>query len=314
MAEGKTERILTLYRRLCDGEIVNKTEMAEMLQVDSRTIQRDIDDLRAYFANGSAASDICPAIIYDRKAKGFCLDFGVEKMSGSQLLAVCKVLLESRAFTKRELDVLLSKLLKNCAPIGERKKVEELIANEIHHYIEPRHHKAVIERLWELGNAVKSQQYVLIGYNKLGAESPVQRLVKPVGIMFSEFYFYLIAFIEAEDTGENQYLSPAIYRVDRIQTCEIQDRHFAVPYKERFEEGEFRKRVQFMYGGKLQKLVFEYSGLSVEAILDRLPTAEIIKEQNGVYTIKTEVFGNGIDMWLRSQGDSIKIISRKILN
>ena len=63
-----------------------------------------------------------------------------------------------------------------------------------------------------------------------------------------------------------------------------------------------------MYGGKYRKVKFEYSGFSVEAILDRLPTAKIISENEGRYTIQAEVFGDGIDMWLRSQGDMVKIL------
>ena len=43
----------------------------------------------------------------------------------------------------------------------------------------------------------------------------------------------------------------------------------------------------------------------MEAILDRLPTAKILEEEDGVYTLSAEVFGKGIDMWLRSQGDSV---------
>ena len=34
----------------------------------------------------------------------------------------------------------------------------------------------------------------------------------------------------------------------------------------------------------------------------------IIDEENGVYTISAEVFGKGIDIWLRSQGDVVKVI------
>jgi hypothetical protein len=66
-----------------------------------------------------------------------------------------------------------------------------------------------------------------------------------------------------------------------------------------------------MYGGKLQKVKFQYSGSDVNAVLDRLPTAEILEEKEGVYTIKAEVFGKGIDMWLRSQGDVVKVIERE---
>ena len=63
-----------------------------------------------------------------------------------------------------------------------------------------------------------------------------------------------------------------------------------------------------MYGGKLQKVRFKYKGTSVEAVLDRLPTAKILEEKDGIYTISAEVFGKGIDMWLRSQGDMVEVI------
>ena len=63
-----------------------------------------------------------------------------------------------------------------------------------------------------------------------------------------------------------------------------------------------------MYGGKLQKVKFEYSGTDVDAVLDRLPTARIIKEEDGRYVIEAEVFGKGIEMWLRSQGDTVTLL------
>lgn len=62
-----------------------------------------------------------------------------------------------------------------------------------------------------------------------------------------------------------------------------------------------------MYPGELKRVTFEFSGPSIEAVLDRLPTAEVLKQENGVYTIKVEAYGDGIYMWLRSQGDWVKI-------
>ena len=101
---------------------------------------------------------------------------------------------------------------------------------------------------------------------------------------------------------------PTIYRFDRIKDLTVLDEQFSIPYSSRFEEGEFRKRIQFMYGGKLRKIKFKYSGIDVNAILDRLPTAQIMDEDNGVYTIQAEVFGDGVDMWLRSQGDMVSML------
>ncbi len=64
-----------------------------------------------------------------------------------------------------------------------------------------------------------------------------------------------------------------------------------------------------MYGGRLQRIKFKYFGYSVEAVLDRLPTAKVLEEEDGVYTITAEVFGKGVEMWLGSQGDLIEILN-----
>lgn len=45
-----------------------------------------------------------------------------------------------------------------------------------------------------------------------------------------------------------------------------------------------------------------------ETVLERLPAAKIFSEEDGKYVIQAEVFGNGIDMWPRSQEDKIKVI------
>ena len=66
--------------------------------------------------------------------------------------------------------------------------------------------------------------------------------------------------------------------------------------------------MQFMYGGKLQKIRFRYTGPDVDAVLDRLPTAQILDEDDGAYIISAEVFGTGINMWLRSQGDYVEVL------
>ena len=41
--------------------------------------------------------------------------------------------------------------------------------------------------------------------------------------------------------------------------------------------------------------------MSVEAILDRLPTAKVIADGEDGKVIEAEVFGDGVDMWLKGQ-------------
>ena len=44
------------------------------------------------------------------------------------------------------------------------------------------------------------------------------------------------------------------------------------------------------------------------AVLDKLPTARIIERDGGKYIIEAEVYGDGIKMWLLSQGNWVKVI------
>ena len=64
-----------------------------------------------------------------------------------------------------------------------------------------------------------------------------------------------------------------------------------------------------MWPGELQKIRFEFSGPSVQAILDKIPTARIVELNHGIPVIEAEVFGNGIRMYLLSQGSWVKVLS-----
>ncbi len=309
----KIARILGIYTKLMNGGIVNKAEEARQYGVNERSIQRDIDDIREYFENETADIGFINSVIYDRSAKGYRLEqLYKTRLSNSEILAVCKILLDSRAFTKKEMLLLLDKLVECCVPQTNQKAVMDLISNEEFHYVEPRHHTVFIDKLWTLGQAIRASQYIEIDYMRTKDKKIVRRKLKPVAILFSEYYFYLTAFVDDKEVQENfdvlNDAFPTIYRLDRIKKLKLLDEKFHIPYSSRFEEGEFRKRIQFMYGGKLQKVKFEYRGTDVDAVLDRLPTARIIREEGGRYVIEAEVFGKGIEMWLRSQGEVVSLL------
>lgn len=309
----KIERVLAIYTKLMNGYLISKTEEATNYGVNERTIQRDIDDIRNYLENESERIGYINSVVYDRVGKGYRLEQIYKmKLSNSEILAICKILLDSRAFSKMEMADMLDKLISCCVPETNQKLVNDLISNEAFHYVEPRHKSHFIDEMWDIGQAIQNCRYIEIDYIRTKDKAVVQRKLKPVAIMFSEYYFYLTAFIDDEEVRKDFDVIndsfPTIYRIDRIQKMRVLDEKFHIPYSSRFEEGEFRKRVQFMYGGKLQKVKFRYSGLDIDAVLDRLPTATVLSEENGVYTVSAEVFGKGIDMWLKSQGSSVTLL------
>ena len=72
-ANLKYDRMLDLYMRLSDGEIINKEDAAKEYQVDCRSIQRDIDALRNFFSNQTVSRGEIAEIVYDREKKGYRL-------------------------------------------------------------------------------------------------------------------------------------------------------------------------------------------------------------------------------------------------
>ena len=311
-SQDKAERILSIFTRLRQGKVVNKMEFSQLYGVSPRTIQRDIADVQCFLQNQGNETGETQEIVFDRKAGGYRLETRHRKyLNAKEILALSKVLLESRVLMKAEMFPIINSLIGLCSDDAGGKEIKESLNNEMHHYVELHHGKELVDRLWVLESAVREQKYIEITYTKLKKKETVKRKVKPVGVMFSEFYFYLTAYIEGIDKQtafqNPDDIFPTIYRVDRLENIEILDEHFSIPYSERFEEGEFRKRIQFMYGGRLRRIKFKYTGNSLDSILDRLPTAEIVKEEEGGVVIKAEVFGDGVDMWLRSQGDDIVV-------
>lgn len=309
-------RVLQIYTKLSEGYVVNKAEEAARYNVNERSIQRDIDHIRNFLDNDSERTGVVNSIVYDRVAKGYRLEELYKiRLKNSEVLALCKILLDSRAFTKDEMVGMLDKLVTCCIPKANQKRVRDLISNEEFHYVEPRHKTKFIDRMWELGQAVNESRYIEVEYYRTKDKKTVHRKLQPVAILFSEYYFYLTAFIENKEVRKDfDVLNdsfPTIYRIDRIKKLKVLDERFHIPYSSRFKEGEFRKRIQFMFGGKLQRVTFRYSGPDIDAVLDRLPTAEILEEEDGVYTVRAEVFGKGIDMWLRGQGETIEVLSRQ---
>ena len=127
--------------------------------------------------------------------------------------------------------------------------------------------------------------------------------------MFSEYYFYLIAY-----KADDKEYKPVYFRIDRISAITEHREAFELEKKYDFDEGDLREKNQFMFPGDTVKIRFEFSGLSLQAILDRLPTAKVVDKDGNKSIIEAEVNqGRGIIMYLLSQGSWVKVLSPQSL-
>ncbi len=300
--QNKTYRVLRIYEKLSAGDGIERKDLADYFDVSKKTIKRDLKEINGYFQDldNNYQEEY---IKYDYKQGAYFLNNDDKlKLTQKEILAIVKVLLESRAFCKEETEQIINKLI-NRVPLNLQSNIKEVIANELYHYSELEHQSKLLDLIWKTSLAVKENKVIKIKYNSLSKDNLVERKIEPQGLMFSEYYFYLIAHhYEQKDDFK------IVYRLDRIEEIQILTEHFKVNYIDRFQEGEFRKRVQFMYPGKLMKLKFKFWGDSIEAVLDRLPTAEIIDKEKGKHIVEAEVFGKGIKMWLLSQGDKLEVL------
>ncbi len=300
--EQKTDRVLELFFRALKGEFLSAKELATQYNVSPRSISRDITALKMFLADhrdtlGNAE------LVYS--SSNHCYHLETEHfISNNELLAVTKVLIGCRPFNHTELLELIRKLKLHTSP-KDKAVLEDLIRNELYHYAPINFDcPSVIDNLWMITEHISSKRLITVTYIKMD-RSVVKRTLKPVSVVFSEYYYYLIAY----DTAAVEPSVPHYYRVDRITDIVAHREHFRLTKEQEVDEGLLRNRSQFMWPGKLRRVRFEFSGPSVQAVLDRLPTSRVVEITNGKSIIEAEVYGDGIKMFLLSQGSWVKVLA-----
>ncbi len=310
----KSFRLLELHEVLNKGAFVSKTELANLFYVSEKTIQRDIDELRAYLAEKHEADT---SICYDKSTNSYMLFRSARDwLTNEEVLAVCKIILESRAFPRVETKSLVDKLLLHAAP-KEQEFVRHMLKSELVNFVELKHKKNLLPLLWNVSRLIHGKEITTFDYTRTDNKTG-ERKTKPVAVLFYEFYFYLLAYPADDERADTTF--PIVYRLDRIRNIKGTGELFVIPYDKKFSEGEFRQRAQFMHPGPLLRITFKFNHSFIDNVLDRLPTARVIEENDGTYVITAEVYGRGIDIWLRSQGElisdlkMIELPSRSVLN
>ena len=284
------------------GESLSVQQLAFEYNVSTRSITRDMNSLKGFLADHT---DILGYTELEYSSTNHCYSLKMDNfLSNKELLAITKVLIGSRAFNSEELLGMIQKLKKNTTSV-DRVKLEQLIRKEIYQYDEVGSDcHSVIENLWKITDCIENKNVITITYYKMNRDL-VKRKIKPVSVMFSEYYFYVIGYLYKSDTPND----PIYFRADRIINIQVHREKYVLSKEQNVDEGMLRRKSQFMWPGPTRKIRFEFSGPSVQAILDRIPTAKIIDKYAGKPIIEAEVFGSGIKMFLLSQGAWVKVLA-----
>lgn len=302
MEHQKYERMLEIFFRALKGEHISPKRLAAEYQISVKSISRNIAEIQAFLAEHRELLQNAE-LRYSHRDKAYLLTSD-EFLKNQELFAVMKVLLGSRCFSKEEILTLIAKM-KKFTTAEDRKSLENLIRKEVYHYHEVRSDcNSVIDRLWSIVQAIEQKHILTITYFKMD-RTEIRRRIKPAAVMFSEYYFYLIAYEADDETYQAKH-----FRIDRISALSESREKYRLDATHSFDEGNLRERNQFMFPGKPITVRFSFSGLSVQAVLDRLPTARIIKKNGDKFILEAEVNdGRGLMMYLLSQGAWVKVLS-----
>lgn len=297
---NKKSRMLEIFFRAMKGESISVKKLADEYGVSRKSISRDIGEIKTFLCeNRDLVGNT--ELRYAASSKSYYLEFDNFLLS-KELISIIKMLIGCRAFSKMELLEIVSKL-KNFTSYHDRAMLDTIISKEMYHYNEVNSDcKSVIDNIWKLTRCIYEKIEISVSYYKV-SRNLVERRIMPVALTFSDYYFYLIAYRCDLDDWK-----PLYYRVDRIVNIVEHRKHFILDKQHDFDEGELRKKIQFMFPGEYRKIGFEYSGKSVQAILDKIPTAKVIDKRENVKIIEAETFGTGVNMFLLSQGSHVKAL------
>lgn len=238
-------RQLYIFQSLLTGHIAIKADLASRFNVTPRVIQRDFSQLRDFLT----AENLDYQLTYSRHLKGYQLQGTQAAVTKQSILLLIKVLLASRSLTTDEMHQTITNLL-SLTTTEDQREIQPIIKNESFYYQPLHHQQPLLDRLWQFSQFITQKQPVTIIYQKQHREI-VTRTILPEAVIFSEYYFYVVAY-------NAKYKSNLFYRLDRIRHYQTSSQAITRTRAERFEDGELRQLIHYMTPGKEITLRFKF--------------------------------------------------------
>lgn len=294
----KAERILLVFCRLLKHEWLNKTNLALEFNTTERTIERDMQSIRAVLSEARSPA----VLLWDRQKGSYILNhYQHRPLQSMEALTILKILLGSRALRLDEMEGLVQAL---CGLLSPRDEMEfsRLLEEELDGYREPSHHQAIIKTQWDLQQCIRDHRKICLHYSR-GDDMRTAHIVFPLSVVVSDGYFYLIATVEGTIHKE-----PAFFRLDRIRSFDVLPGNGCSPEDNDFSLRRLRSTTPFMFGGNPVRLTLRCQHRAAEALFDKIPAHTVLSWEEETVLVEVTVSIPGFFRWLLMQGDAIVII------
>lgn len=204
----KTTRILLLYSKLIRGEPINKISFCMETDINGRTFDRDIEDIRLYLSELFQVEELR----YDRERNNYYLS-GVQRqeMEITEYQFLEHLLIESRILRKDELTGIMIRLASNTKNIRQymQRRIEEL------NQYEEKQEVALLKMHGDLQVMIDNEVVIRINY-LLTKERQEQIVIIPCNLEYDEEIVYLAAYNVDDKCSVLHF-----YEVEKIESFTI---------------------------------------------------------------------------------------------
>ena len=292
---NKGFRLLNIYERLQQKEYLSKAELAADYSVSEKTIQRDIDDLRAYLIE-THIYDKGISIKYDKTLNKYYLNNpSPNSLSGDEVLSMCKILLENCSLPKERLSEIIKKIIR-ILPSTDRSVIYRDIAENLKEYYSVQTPSDITLKIWDFTKYSQNDSTIFLSY-KFPNQQIHNYIAFPIAVVYKNNVFYLVAF-----TKENIEF-PTVFNINQIVAIKLITKEFTSQLNINELKKSFRKDGPF----ELKNITFKFSG-NIIHLLSKFPTASIVNEQDKIYTLRTLFCTESTINWLKIHDKLITIL------
>jgi len=299
--KGKASRLLYFMSELEKGNQVNKDEYLNRYQIVERTLKEDLKELKENLA------ELRPnmQIKYSRKGGYYeaHYDQGYGNLKYNQAVILSKILLESRALRKEEVNDIIQTFVDRAVDDRERDRILNLTKLELDHYKELSIYqedgkKSILTHLSRIFNAIENKKP--LSFNYIGQKNKEQSYqVLPVSIIFNDHYFYCIAYKLLEENGSYIIDKKNLrhFRLDRFKTVHRENDELNIEFSKSELEGlmtdsEVRYHTFSMFSNtEKYRIRFRYIGGYANVLEDDIPALKVVSRtsKGDIETIEYEL-------------------------
>jgi len=300
---NSSERIVNILMRMLRGGKIDFDNYRAIYGKSGRTFHRDLEAIR----NNEDFSARYVLHYNTVQKKYYVTNIGV--INSAEVLAILKILIGSRALSKKELNDVTEQLLESVAT-EDQSNIKTLLTTTSESYI-PAVDGLIFPRVKQFSDWIIAKKSITFKYN--GVSNGTNVLGAQVGVPLSMYYdnhhFYIMMYlIDADKTF--------LYRMDQFGKIVPNGKAVNVPADKRPDIGRMINKTFLLSGGNHVHYKFSYEG-NEQVTLENVPNSYLSNDDDpenpDVTIVEGDLFSEGALLWVLSQGAQVKVLGPQSL-